>query len=849
MFLQHVSHLSRPHTSHVSHMSRPHTSHVSHMSRHSSHVWFVVPSTSNFLLSLLTFILQTTQPHNNITTQQHIPSTCLVPITSTYITCLAHISHSSYVWFVVLSTSNFLLLSLLAFILQTTQPHNNITSQQHNHSSSQPLILTTTHPHNHSSSQHVPSTYLAPVNSIHFNQHFRHPNNQPSNEHFNPIKHPLRSLASSTNNHQSGRGGLYSFRTIGRLHQQPPVWPWRALQLQDNRQTGQTFTLINHLDHPLRAPISISLAVAGFGFRTIGRLVTIPSTTYFDHPLQSPASSTNIHQSHRGGLRSFRTIGRLSGRGGLRLQDNRQTGNNPSHRGGLRSFRTIGRLSGRGGLRLQDNRQTGDNPFNQPLRSPTTITRYNHPLRAPTSTSLTVAGFAASGQSADCLAVAGFGFRTIGRLLQDNRQTGDNPFNQPLQSPTTITRFEHQHPPVSPWRASQLQDNRQTGDNPFNQPLRSPTTITRFEYQQHPPVSPWRALQLQDNRQTGQPSTSINYPLRNPPPHQITKFTSLAVAGSGFRTIGRLSGRGGLRLQDNRQTGDDPFNQPPTSLTHYNHPLRVPTTSTSLAVAGFGFRTIGRLITIPSTTHFSHPLQSPASSTNNIHQSGRGGLRLQDNRQTVSPWRASQLQDNRRLVTTPSINHPPDPLRSPASSTNNIHQSGRGGLYSFRTIGRLVNQPSHPIQSTIQFNQPSNSINHLIRSIIQFNQPSNSINHLIRSTIQFDQSSNSINHPIQLSIHFNSINHPLQPTVHFNHPSTSNTHINQSDRGGLQLEHNRQASQSAIHLNQPSTSIIQFNHLHQSGRGGLRLQDNRQTGRPSTLTIPFKQTSTIVHPY
>ncbi|KUM56309.1 hypothetical protein ACN42_g10913, partial [Penicillium freii] len=291
----------------------------------------------------------------------------------------------------------------------------------------------------------------------------------------------------------------------------------------------------------------------------------------------------------------------------------------------------------------------------------------------------------------------------------------------------------------------------------------------------------------------------------------------------------------------------------------------VPTTSTSLAVAGFGFRTIGRLITIPSTTHFSHPLQSPASSTNNIHQSGRGGLRLQDNRQTGQPSTSinylprsttylDQLPTSKPPFTSNNEIHQSHrgglhSFRTIGDCTNNIHQSGRGGLYSFRTIGRLVNQPSHPIQSTIQFNQPSNSINHLIRSIIQFNQPSNSINHLIRSTIQFDQSSNSINHPIQLSIHFNSINHPLQPTVHFNHPSTSNTHINQSDRGGLQLEHNRQASQSAIHLNQPSTSIIQFNHLHQSGRGGLRLQDNRQTGRPSTLTIPFKQTSTIVHPY
>ncbi|KAJ5413218.1 hypothetical protein N7465_005523 [Penicillium sp. CMV-2018d] len=49
-----------------------------------------------------------------------------------------------------------------------------------------------------------------------------------------------------------------------------------------------------------------SLTVAGFGFRTIGRLVN-----HFNHLLRSPTSSTNIHQSGRGGLYSFRTIGRL----------------------------------------------------------------------------------------------------------------------------------------------------------------------------------------------------------------------------------------------------------------------------------------------------------------------------------------------------------------------------------------------------------------------------------------------------------------------------------------------------------------------------------------------------------
>ncbi|KAJ5945326.1 hypothetical protein N7516_005494 [Penicillium verrucosum] len=53
------------------------------------------------------------------------------------------------------------------------------------------------------------------------------------------------------------------------------------------------------------------------------------------------------------------------------------------------------------------------------------------------------------------------------------------------------------------------------------------------------------------------------------------------------------SDRGGLRLQDNRLTGDNNFNPPP-STTSIN-PLEPPrtTTSTSLTVAGFGFRTIG----------------------------------------------------------------------------------------------------------------------------------------------------------------------------------------------------------------------------------------------------------------
>ncbi|KAJ5696401.1 hypothetical protein N7536_006813 [Penicillium majusculum] len=92
-----------------------------------------------------------------------------------------------------------------------------------------------------------------------------------------------------------------------------------------------------------------------------------------------------------------------SDRGGLWLQDNRQTGHNHFNHP-LRTTISIIHIhqSDRGGLRLQDNRQTGQNHFIHPLRSPplaSTTTRMNQPLRT-TTTSLTVAGFAASGQSA-----------------------------------------------------------------------------------------------------------------------------------------------------------------------------------------------------------------------------------------------------------------------------------------------------------------------------------------------------------------------------------------------------------------------------------------------------------------
>ncbi|KAJ5508957.1 hypothetical protein N7527_011100 [Penicillium freii] len=69
-------------------------------------------------------------------------------------------------------------------------------------------------------------------------------------------------------------------------------------------------------------------------------------------------------------------------------------------------------------------------------------------------------------------------------------------------------------------------------------------------------------------------------------PLQITEFTNI-----------HQSGRGGLRLQDNRQTGQ--------STTQFNHHPLQSTISTSLTVAGSGFRTIGRLVT---TTSINYPL-------------------------------------------------------------------------------------------------------------------------------------------------------------------------------------------------------------------------------------------------
>ncbi|KAJ5964891.1 uncharacterized protein N7479_004767 [Penicillium vulpinum] len=112
--------------------------------------------------------------------------------------------------------------------------------------------------------------------------------------------------------------------------------------------------------------------------------------------------------------------------------------------------------------------------------------------------------------------------------------------------------------------------------------------------------------------------------------HRIRLSTpSLTVAGSGFRTIGRL-GNDALRSFASILRFDHPLQ----SFTSIDHPLR--SSTPSLTVAGFGFRTIGRLVSIRfdhqlqsslsithfdcssqisiSTTHFDYPLQSPTPS-------------------------------------------------------------------------------------------------------------------------------------------------------------------------------------------------------------------------------------------
>ncbi|KAJ5406457.1 hypothetical protein N7465_007741 [Penicillium sp. CMV-2018d] len=122
-----------------------------------------------------------------------------------------------------------------------------------------------------------------------------------------------------------------------------------------------------------------------------------------------------------------------------------------------------------------------------------------------------------------------------------------------------------------------LQDNRQTGNNHFNQP---PTSITHYNHRLQTPTS--TSLTLQDNRETGQPSTSIlDHPPRSStsiihldhPPRSSTSIIHLdhPLRPSTSNHQIHQPDCSGLRLQDNQQTGNNHFNQPPTSIIRFEH--------------------------------------------------------------------------------------------------------------------------------------------------------------------------------------------------------------------------------------------------------------------------------------
>ncbi|KAJ5942772.1 hypothetical protein N7516_002940 [Penicillium verrucosum] len=308
---------------------------------------------------------------------------------------------------------------------------------------------------------------------------------------------------------------------------------------------------------PRRSTTLTSLTVAGFGFRTIGRLVATTSIiqSHFDPPPRSRLPfgppSTSITTSLTVAGFGFRAIGRLVATTSI-IQ---------SH-------------------------------FDPPPRS-------RLPLDPPSTsitTSLTVAGFIASGQSADwCNHFNHFDHTPLETPvdqqhspLQDNRQTGDNHFGHP-PPPSIPHRFNYFNHNQSDRGGLWLQDNRQTGDNhfeynPLHHPprfLRRSTTLTH--------QSDRGGLRLQDNRQTGDNNFDPPSHLDPPPRSPNSIPTSLAVAGSGFRTIGRLV---------------QPLRIPP-SMNDLDPPSkpRRSTTLTSLTVAGSGFRTIGRLVTTTSILH------------------------------------------------------------------------------------------------------------------------------------------------------------------------------------------------------------------------------------------------------
>ncbi|CAP79026.1 hypothetical protein PCH_Pc06g00330 [Penicillium rubens Wisconsin 54-1255] len=231
----------------------------------------------------------------------------------------------------------------------------------------------------------------------------------------------------------------------------------------------------------------------------------------------------------------------------------------------------------RGGLRLQDNRLTSDNQFEYPapclVDEPLRSYPPRNPPRTSISTSLTVAGFITSGQSGDSLTVAGFGFRTIGRLLQDNRLTSDDQFDNSPRNPPQSTTLTSLTVAGFGFRTigRLLQGDRETSDNNFEYPPQSTTSINNIHQSDCGRLHSFRTISRLVI------TSFINNDDQHP--RSITS-TSLTVAGfiasgqSGdwlhsFRTISRLVITSFINNDD----------QHPQSATF-----------TSLTVAGFGFR-------------------------------------------------------------------------------------------------------------------------------------------------------------------------------------------------------------------------------------------------------------------
>ncbi|KZN89119.1 hypothetical protein EN45_077130 [Penicillium chrysogenum] len=491
------------------------------------------------------------------------------------------------------------------FDLYTSQPSSQ-SSRQSIHSIIKSTIKSTIQPSiNHPPSNHPSTIHQPAVQSIipsinPFNHQVNHQVNHPSSHQPStrqPSSQPIQSTHPLNQSlYQSDRGGL---------------------RPQDNRQAGQSAGY---------------LTVAGFGFRTIGRLVNQPTSINTSiktsiNPRDQP-TSINHPQSDRGGPLGFRTIGRLVN---LHLDQSPRSTTSINH------FQ-----SDRGGLRPQDNRQarqsadwsiyTSINPLDRPLQS--------------TTSSLTVAGF---------------GLRTIGRLV--SQPTSINPRDQP----TSINHPQSDRGGPLSFRTIGRLVNQYTSINPSI----NTSSLTVAGLLASGQSADWTIGRLV-NLSTSTPH--LDHHLDQP---------------SRSTTINHFqSNRGGLRLQDNRQAGQS---------IHLDPLPRSPTTS--LTVAGFGFRTIGRLVSqSTSINHLIHLDQPPRSTTIHHYQSDRGGLRLQDNRQAVQFKKPLQYTTSTNHIN--HINHalPVWPWRASAS--------GQSADWAVNTPRSTTSINHYDQPTSINLNQP-----------------------------------------------------------------------------------------------------------------------------------------------